>query len=197
MVFNKDIPQPNDQLSASQPTLLSNNLDLDTSFGVDHYAFSDATSNNGKHREVTSPNIAIPTTTVDPKIYGYEKTTILGTMQFSRGINNAVPTPITAINSTEAVADRVFLAGDTKPILDCTGMSRTIMTIKIDSIEPDSPLISALYSATFSNGVLSPPKPLSPITSLRIEAAGNVLQARNNTSNLSHVYWTIQFLRLE
>ena len=195
MVFNKDIPQPNDQLSASQPTLLSNNQDLDTSFGVDHYVFSDATSNNGKHREVTSPNIAIPTTTVEPKIYGYEKTANVGVLQFSRGVNDAVPTPLTTINSK--AADSVYTAGQVKNILDCTGMTRTIMTIKIDSIAPDTVLISALYSASFSNGVLSAPKALSPLTRLRIEAAGNVLQARNTTVNLSHVYWTIQFLRLE
>jgi len=55
MPFNPNIPQPNDLLTDSQGDLLANNQQLDTSFGINHYAFSDLTANNGKHKYVQMP----------------------------------------------------------------------------------------------------------------------------------------------
>jgi hypothetical protein len=49
MVFKNNIPQPSDNMSDSQVDLLNNFGQLDTSFGVNHYKFSDLTANNGKH----------------------------------------------------------------------------------------------------------------------------------------------------
>lgn len=61
MPFNPNIPQPSDLLSDSQGDLLGNMSQLDTSFGVDHFAFSNLTSNNGFHQKVTLPgNLAAP-----------------------------------------------------------------------------------------------------------------------------------------
>lgn len=51
MPFNPNIPQPTDRLAKSQQDLLSNNLQLNTSFGVNHYPFSDLTSFNGMHAQ--------------------------------------------------------------------------------------------------------------------------------------------------
>jgi hypothetical protein len=55
MVFKNNIPLPTDNLSVSQGDLLGNNAQLDTSFGIDHYTFSDLTSNNGFHKKSTYP----------------------------------------------------------------------------------------------------------------------------------------------
>jgi len=62
MVFLPNIPQPTDDQSNSQGQLLGNNQQLDTSFAVDHYAFSDLTANNGKHKAVHLVNQSDPTT---------------------------------------------------------------------------------------------------------------------------------------
>jgi hypothetical protein len=53
MAFDANIPQPADFLSTSQGQLLANNAALDASFTVDHTAFSDLTSDNGRHKQVT------------------------------------------------------------------------------------------------------------------------------------------------
>ena len=60
MVFKNNIPLPTDNLSVSQGDFLANNLQLDTSFGIDHYTFSDLTSNNGFHKKSTYPVGADP-----------------------------------------------------------------------------------------------------------------------------------------
>lgn len=50
-IYNNNIPQPSDLLTKSQGDILNNFKQLDTSFGKDHYTFSDATANNGKHKQ--------------------------------------------------------------------------------------------------------------------------------------------------
>lgn len=63
MAYDPNIPQPTDDLSDSQVSLLANFQQLDTSFGINHYAYSDASSSNGKHKKVDFPAV---TTIVAP-----------------------------------------------------------------------------------------------------------------------------------
>jgi hypothetical protein len=52
MGFNPNLPNPGDKLSVSQGQLKSNNGVLNTSFGVNHFPFSDISGNSGKHNFV-------------------------------------------------------------------------------------------------------------------------------------------------
>jgi hypothetical protein len=62
MPFNSAIPQPADLLSNSQGQLLANNGFLDTTFGRNHFPFTDGTANNGHHTFIELVNqAAIPT----------------------------------------------------------------------------------------------------------------------------------------
>jgi hypothetical protein len=54
--FNASIPQATDRLAKSQQDLLQNNQQLDTSFGINHFAFSDPTAFNGMHKQVDLAN---------------------------------------------------------------------------------------------------------------------------------------------
>lgn len=63
MPFNPNIPQPTDNLSDSQDDLLQNNIDLNTSSGINHYSFSNATVNNGKHTYLQFPEENAPAST--------------------------------------------------------------------------------------------------------------------------------------
>ena len=53
MAYKENVPQSSDILSSSQADLLENFSQLDTQFAVNHYEFSDDTSNIGKHRYVS------------------------------------------------------------------------------------------------------------------------------------------------
>jgi hypothetical protein len=61
-IYNPNIPQPTDELSDSQGQILQNFQKADSSFGTDHYRFSDLTVNNGFHQRATFPgNAPAPT----------------------------------------------------------------------------------------------------------------------------------------
>lgn len=65
MVYRNNIPQATDFLDQSQVDLLNNFAQLDTSFGIDHYEFSDVSGDTGKHKSVTMPENTVPTIGAD------------------------------------------------------------------------------------------------------------------------------------
>jgi hypothetical protein len=199
--YNPNIPQPTDRLNVSQTQLLQNFGQLDTSFGIDHYKFSDLTANNGFHNQVTTPGYVAnpptglpPVTTNNPVMYGFQVTAPLGILQFSRGPNNAVPTPITQIHSTAAAT--VIGATTTINILDFTGIPFAIALAA--ATNTTSPLgLSRLFmivwtGAAFFITQLSPQGSVFFFTS-----SGSTLQL-SNTGNtpLNNVYWSLDFLRI-
>jgi len=196
VTFNPSIPQSGDKLSASQQDLLSNNVALDNSFGIDHYKFSDGTANNGKHETVTTPSIAIPTTTTDPKIYANELTSPLTALQFSKGVNDAIATPITSIQST--TADATFTPAQTKNILDFTGITRAVVHVKADLLAPDPNTSSQLFNVSYASATFKIRQYNTTPASvfLSVTSAGNILRITSAAATTS-LYWTIQFLRLE
>ena len=56
--YNPNIPQSTDFLSDSQQDIQSNFQQLDTSFGLNHFPFSNVTANNGKHSYIEMVNEA-------------------------------------------------------------------------------------------------------------------------------------------
>ena len=191
MTFNPNIPQPNDELSASQPVLLSNNTELDNAFEVDHYKFSDATTNKGKHREITTPNEPIPTTTTDPKICGHAVSSAIETLQFSKGINDAVPTPLTSkIGFISSLAPAA-----TVNLQDFTGVTTCLFRVTVMASTFTGPVLfsGAIFSSAFTARTKT-----YPITDLvwSLPVSGNILQLQSVTAQ-SNVYWTIEFLRIE
>lgn len=85
--YNPNIPQPTDKLKNSQPQILNNFSSANTSFGVNHFAFDNATLNNGKHnfvelveRTVIPPGLVTGEETLYSKVVSAE-----GQMFFTRG----------------------------------------------------------------------------------------------------------------
>ncbi len=100
MPFNSSIPQANDRLAKSQQDLLGNNKQLDTSFGINHYAFSDVTSFNGMHKQcqlVEQPSAPNPVISTD-SLYTFVTPQPLGELFFQRGSGGPPNTPIQLTN---------------------------------------------------------------------------------------------------
>lgn len=57
-VYNNSIPNATDFLSDSQQDIRNNFQQLDTSFGLNHFLFSDTTASNGKHKYIEMVNEA-------------------------------------------------------------------------------------------------------------------------------------------
>lgn len=124
MTFTPGIPLATDFIDESQPVIAANFTELDAVFDVDHYKYSDATGDKGKHRTVTTPAESVhPTTAADePVLYAYEDYAAAGVLQYSRGGSDAVPTPVTALHGS--IASLISGAGNAVTILDLTGMTR-------------------------------------------------------------------------
>lgn len=204
MTFNPNIPQPTDDLSDSQGDLLTNNGALDTSFGIDHYKFSDPTSSNGFHNKVTTPVfVANPPTGLPPDtsagfpiFYGFQQTAPIGVIQWSRGPSNAVPSPVTILQSTSAAITLANLA--TSNVLDFTGLTSAFgMIIASNNSAPLAR--SAAYVVWDGNSSLLFVGALpNGLGNLSINTSGNVLRVQNNSgSPMSNIYWSLQLFRAQ
>ena len=137
-VLIRNKPEAPDLLSDSQPILKQNNNAIDTSFGLDHYAASSASPKNGMHNVVrtpaytdyvstVNPSLTPPVTAADiPAFYAFQNingsfvpTNNIGVLQFSRGGSDAVPTPVTFLQSPSAGI--TLAVNSTTDILDFTG----------------------------------------------------------------------------
>lgn len=201
MPFLPNIPQPGDELADSQVDLLGNNQQLDTTFGIDHYTFSNLTTNNGKHNLVTTPIVVgatHPTTAAaEPKFYAMQETANIGVIQYSRGPSDAVPTPVTKLQSPSTGIIVPF--GGTTNILDFSGMGVCIATVWFASLPP-SPIPVGQYSITNSiivgwNGTAFVLPSQSSV--LNLVNTGNILQIVNlNLGQTAIVYWSLEIHRI-
>lgn len=215
-LFIPTIPEPDDNLDFSQKQLLSNNAGLDTVFGIDHYNFSDASSNKGFHNEVTTPvftaapptppytpSVTPPITTTNPILYAFQQTTPIGAIQFSRGPSNAVPSPLTRLNSTAAAT--VLNSVSTLNLLDFTGLNQAYVKVyAYNSLDMGG--FQANIEATcfwsaaipaFIINIVTDTSLTTPI-GFTIQSSGNILQLKNTSgSNYLNVYWTIELIRVQ
>lgn len=203
MAFLNNIPQSSDDLSDSQADLLGNFQALDSVYGTDHFAFSNATANNGYHNVVTTPVIvpqAHPATGVHiTKLYNNYETQVgsikaVGPIQYSRGENSAVPSPVTNINSTSAAVVLANLATDL--VLDFTGLARAICTLYAFEAVSGTGNRSSV-TAVFWTGTAFITNALSGSSNLPISTSGNRLYVQNTSGvTYSNVYWTLTLQRL-
>lgn len=203
MVFNPNRPIASELLSDSQPLLLSNNQALDTSFGVDHYPFSNATGNNGFHNKVTTPVFVDspptglpPVTTSDPIFYAFQDTANLGVLHYSRGPSDAVPTPLTNLYSTSTPLSVVN--GGSTTVLDFTGIAlcHAVLTYSFRGFAPLVYQWLIRYETALTPAVL--PIYFTPVVSFTPQFSGAVLSLVNTTgSGVSDLYWTLNLLRIQ
>jgi hypothetical protein len=196
--YNPNIPQPTDFLSNSQQDMLNNFSQANTTMGVDHYSFDDATANNGKHNKVTTPIItgaAHPVTAVnEPKFYAMEDYSAIGVLQYSRGPSDAQPTPLTLLQSP--VAPIVLLPSTTTNVLDFTGINSAIFMLYGGNLETGRRRNIVFFGTWIPNVFL-----LDEIVrtgNLLVLTSGNILQIKNDstTTNQNNVFWSLSFLRI-
>lgn len=190
--FLPNIPQPGDNLDFSQGQLLSNNQGLDTVFHIDHTLFSDATANKGFHNQVTSiPQGGVPATTANPILYAFQQTVGMGALQYSRGPINAVPSPLTRLNSPSTPISLATNA--TTNIMDFTGLSIVIAVFSaFDSATAGANKFTEVYwnGSTFTYS--------SNPAGLTLQQSGNILQLKNQFINpVNNVYWSLEFQRAQ
>lgn len=199
MPFTRDIPQANDLISVSQSQILNNFNGSDDSFGIDHYAFSNTSGNSGFHNKVTQPLIVgsvHPTTTTNPVIYAMQDSTNLGVIQYSKGPSDAIPSPITFLQSPTAPI--VMNPGDTINIFNFTDLSRAFCSLRVGNFEVGQLTLNSSEVMFVNNGFFAFNSYANSGSILGITSSGRRLQVINNTGlTLNQVRWTLQFYRVE
>jgi len=217
MPFDPNIPQSIDFLSESQLDLLNNNIQLDASFGVDHYKFSNVTVNNGRHNYVTTP-LAVNTpatvtghpdvTATELRFYAMQDTANIGLLQYSRGwdavgATSAVPSAVTYLQSPNAAQTLLGLATSTLNIFDFTGITKYAMAkvyiYNNDLITTVMPAFEGLLTWRGASNELTVNEIYNSFASnVKFEQSGNFFRMRRsiNGVTLNDIYWTIQFLRI-
>lgn len=215
MVFKANIPNASDFLADSQGDLKGNNQQLDASFLVDHYTFSDLTSNNGKHNQVTTPLIVggvHPNSTVtDMKFYAMQDTAEIGLLQYSRGWDTAnsipaQPSPLTFLQSP--IAPITLTNGVPISLLDFTNINNYAeCKVYFMNRGNDGSAGSEAYAeygvVWKGNGlqrtflITEIVKTNFPTTSLT--STTTVLQILKTSGSVvfDQFYWTIQFIRIQ
>lgn len=193
LIRNK--PQGPDLLSDSQPILLNNNNAIDDSFGNDHYAASDLTVNNGRHRILTTVTQTVhPTTTDNCIFYGMQDNPTTGALQYSKGPTDVVQTPMSCLQSSSAGIN--LGSNGTSNILDFSAVQYSHGTVIASGLL--SGVAFQLFGTFFWKGsasALYSPIVLALNIAL-IEFSGNVLRIRAASSALTSISWTLEFNRI-
>jgi hypothetical protein len=207
MVFLNNIPQPTTTLSNSQPQLLGNMQQLDASFAVDHYAFSNTTGNNGFHNKVTtpayveSPPSGVPpvTTAATPIFYAFQSSANLGTIQFSRGWQAgdaapAAPTPVTCLQSSNTA---ISLSANTPvTVFNFTGLPRAIASFYLVGVNSASNP-GQLEVLINWDGTTVHFTQIAAFGGVNVNVSGgNTLQINSGANTASGIYWTLRLHRI-
>ncbi len=199
-VYQPGIPTGTVNLDVDYLNLQGNFQQANIVYGQDHYPFDNATPNQGFHNLVTTPPVvnnppdALPPATPVGicRFYAYQKYAAMGILQWSRGPNNALPTPLTNIYGGPVSIASLASAN----IMDFVGFTRVtcILSAFNDSATSNKNGVDAyvVYSQGTFNVTTGTPGSLSAGSS------GTVLQLKNNTGGtLGSVYWALQFIRVE
>lgn len=200
-----NIPQAGDFLDESQPQILGNFQSADASFGKDHYGFSNLTTNNGLHNIVTQPTyVEVPPTGLPPtttsllnRIYAFKINNNLDLLQFSRGPNNAVPTPLTSLQSSSAPIS--INSNSTVDIFDFATLTNVLCRCVLMNNDATYRIQEALVSYSAAAGVRITVIDTTPtFNNLVFVTSGTKLSIKNTlgSGSFTAVSWTIQFLRI-
>lgn len=212
MTYILDEPVASDRLSVSQPKLKGNTNQSNNSFGINHYAFSDGTANNGKHKVIQTPDqVTDPATSAnEPVIYAKSVFTSPKVLQFSKlggigaGFNGS---PLTTFN----VAGSVPNGAATADLIDVAGaadntMLRVAIRITGAGLYNFNEFIFSYNGTTFqSQASPAPSNATVPVkiydgggaVGVYLTASGSILRIQNmSLFNPVAYYATISFIRI-
>lgn len=186
-------PIASDDLDISQPQIQGNFLQANTSFGTDHYAFSDLTGNNGFHKVIRSPDqVNHPAFGLQPQIYGLQRTSATGVQDYSMGTLNQIPTPLT--NFQAPTSGVIIAGGAVSPVLDFMNTTRAMCMFYAN--DGTSKLNNLVAYIVWTGSTLLITQ-ITTGTKLTAVAAGSVLQISNSVAPSITAFWTLVTMRLE
>lgn len=191
MTYTTNIPVQGDTLGGTRDRIRTNFQVIDTDFTVNHIAFNSIGA--GKHKFVQTPDQVtdVASAVNEPVLYA-KGTNNLGVIQYSRKGSNAVPSPITALQSPAAFIT-VAPGGDTT-VLDFTGIPRAMGTLFVfDNVDSSQGVAYYIWwdGTTVRDSRISG----SPSSITTNYPSPSVLQLHNGTGVSMNLYWTLDLKR--
>lgn len=116
MAYNNNIPQPNDELSVSQPQILANFAEISTAFNLNHVNFN--ANGEGKHAFVEMPNQSTvpftPPVTIANEVGLYCNSSTFTNQPelfFIKQNGSTAPAPLNAANGYEVTSSNYINEG--------------------------------------------------------------------------------------
>lgn len=192
MVYRRDQPLASSTLRRSQPLLAANTNAADDSFGIDHYAFSNTTANNGFHQKVTNPiqPTAPATAASTVTLYSRQVHANVGPLQYSRGQNSAIPSPLTRLHGSNITLASLA----TTNLVNFTGVPISMGNVIAQGTRTGTG--AQMFTQAFAwNGSTLTIAP-SPGNIIRLDISGTTLQIVNPTADTyTAIYWSLEFYR--
>lgn len=192
-----DTPISTDNLNVSAPQIRGNFTQANTSFGMNHYAFNDQTANNGKHSVIQTPlQGSVPSTvSSEPAIYAYQDSANIGVINYSRGPSDAVPSPITVLQSPVTPITLTGISNTT--VMNFSGLARAMCSLYAFANGLGS-LNTAMYANVYWDGTtVAIINNTAAFPALSIKSSGSQLIISNSDGeDIFEVFWSLQMLRL-
>lgn len=192
MTYTRNIPISGDSLGGTRDRIRTNFQQIDTVMAVNHVAFN--SSGEGKHKFVQTPDQTadVASGVNEPVLYAKSIFgTNLGVLQYSRGGSNAVPTPVTNLQSTSAPLN---LAGSTAlSVFDYVNIPRS-MGIFMYMGKKGTDVTGSAYVIWTGTTLIA--QTLSSTSGVTISVSGSILQiSNNNATAMTDLYWTLDLKR--
>ena len=107
--YTTGIPAASDRPSGSQAQILNNFNTLETIYNVNHYPWTDASTNQGKHKQVTLPAQASDPATIANELALFTKLVGSDLRLFVREANNGASLPLFSSAESSVVAPNFVL----------------------------------------------------------------------------------------
>lgn len=200
-LYQPGIPTGTVNLDQDYQNLQNNFQQINTTYAVDHIPLTQAT-NNGFHNQCTMPLIAgssHPPTGTNCIFYTMQDASNVGLIQYSRGPNNAPPTPITELHSSSTPI--IIAPNGTTNVLDMTGLFQLVATLYIMNYGPNPAtntltVCDLLWNGNGGNGFkfLNRSTANAPLQAINF---GTILQIQNtNAAPANNVFWTLTMHRI-
>ena len=201
-VYTLNQPVATDLLEISQPILANNTNAADAFFGLNHYSFASTSGQNGKHTNIQTPQLAggHPTTPASqPSLYAMQDSTNIGVIQYSRGPSDAIPSPITSLQSPATPI--TLAAGITTNVLNFAAAPTAFSCINAILYFSYNLNAGTQLMQTFSvnwNGTSFYSVDMTTGGFATVVNSGTTLQIKAPTgAGISNLYWTLQLLRIQ
>jgi|GEM_PF-5524280 len=194
--YIRNQPVATDDLSVSAPILSGNTNKADDSFGIDHFQFSDLTTNNGFHKKVTLPgSLAAPTPAAGfGDMYAVTTASITKPIWRRDGLAGTPEFPMLPIKAFGSYSSTGVAIGTPSNIFSCTNVStgRYDFVLSANVLDPAGAANYSIFAASNKAGS----NPATILMGIPLTATTFQVFSRDHANVLTDSEFSVMVLQL-